>query len=209
MDKQTAIELIKIASPYIIAILGILSPLFTTKYLNSEDFRKYKKQRNFDKNIEIYSVLITELREIKRICEYIVQMAEYYEPKNFSKEYEKIFHEKDDNKEILKDVVEITIKYDDTIRKSQNKIKEVIDENFVFLHNDIIKKISGIVEEYDSPLHIFDWAIPVMKMRKDNFKINLENIKDVYIGSSMMFKELISKTNDIIVKLKNEITGDN
>ena len=209
MVKQTIIELIKIISPYIIAILGILSPLFTTKYLNKEDFRKYKKQKNFDKNIEVYSILITELSEIKRICEYIVQLSDYYEHKNEPKEYEQVIHHEDNNESRLKKIVEYTIKYDDTIRKSLKKIKEVLHENFVFLSNDIINKISYIIKEYDSPLHVFDWGIPVMDMRKHVFKIDLENIKKVYIGSNKMFKNLIDKIDNIITILKNELIGDN
>lgn len=208
MDKQTLVELIKIVSPYVIAILGILSPLFTTKYLNKEDFRKYKKQRNYDKNIEIYSMLITELSEFKRISEYIVKMSEYYEHKNEPKEFEKFFHENDNDENRLKDVVKFTVMYDDMLRKSQNKIREILHENFVFLQDDISQKISYITEEYDSPLHIFEWGIPVMNMRKDNFKINLENIKSVYIDSNQMFKEIVVNADNVIKELKKEITGE-
>ena len=208
MDKQTLIELIKIASPYVIAVLGILSPLFTTKYLNKEDFRKYKKQRNYDKNIEIYSILITELREFKRISEYIVKMAEYYEHKDEPEEFKNIFHEKDNDENRLKDVAKYTVMYDDILRESQNKIRKILHKNFVFLQDDIFQKISYVTEEYDSPLHIFDWGIPVMDMRKGNFKINLENIKRVYIDSRQMYKDLVFNTDNVIKELKKEITGE-
>jgi len=208
MDKQTLIELIKIASPYVIAILGILSPLFTTKYLNKEDFRKYKKQRNFDKYIKIYSILITELSDIKRTCEYIVKMAEYYEHKDENTKYEKLFHKEDNSKSRLKEVVKFTIKYDETIKKCQKSIREILNENFIFLQDDIIKKVSSIVDIYDSPIPVFEWGIPVMYMRNGEFNINLENIRAVYVESSKMFKDMIINVDNIIIELKHEITGE-
>lgn len=205
MDKQTLIELIKIASPYIIAILGILSPLFTTKYLNKEDFKKYKKQRNYDKNIKIYPTLITELNEIKRISGYIISVSNYYENLDYTDN--KVLEE-NENTLRIKEVIECTQKYDNILSESTKKIRECLKENFIHINDDVVDKITNVINEYDSPINLFNWKFQLflIKDKKDN--ISIDTVKFIYKDCKRMFNSINTNAEQVVKMLKNEITGE-
>lgn len=205
MDKQTLIELIKIASPYIIAILGILSPLFTTKYLNKEDFKKYKKQRNYDKNIKIYPTLITELNEIKKISGYIISVSNYYENLDYTDN--KVLEE-NENPLRIKEVIECTQKYDNILSESTKKIRECLKENFIHINDDVVDKITNVINEYDSPINLFDWKFQLflIKDKKDN--ISIDTVKFIYKDCKRMFNSINTNAEQVVKMLKNEITGE-
>lgn len=205
MDKQTLIELIKISSPYVIAVLGILSPLFTTKYLNKEDFKKYKKQRNYDNNIKIYPTLITELNEIRRISGYIISVSNYYESLDYTNN--KVLEE-NENPLRIKEVIECTQKYDNILSESTKKIRECLKENFIHINDDVVDKITNVINEYDSPINLFDWKFQLflIKDKKDN--VSLDTVKFIYKDCKRMFNSINTNAEQVVKMLKNEITGE-
>jgi len=205
MDKQTLIELIKISSPYVIAVLGILSPLFTTKYLNKEDFKKYKKQRNYDNNIKIYPTLITELNEIRRISGYIISVSNYYESLDYTNH--KVLEE-NENPLRIKEVIECTQKYDNILSESTKKIRECLKENFIHINDDVVDKITNVINEYDSPINLFDWKFQLflIKDKKDN--VSLDTVKFIYKDCKRMFNSINTNAEQVVKMLKNEITGE-
>lgn len=205
MDKQILIELIKIVSPYVIAILGILSPLFTTKYLNKEDFKKYKKQRNYDNNIKIYPTLITELNEIRRISGYIISVSNYYENLDYTDN--KVLEE-NENPLRIKEVIECTQKYDNILSESTKKIRECLKENFIHINDDVVDKITNVINEYDSPINLFDWKFQLflIKDKKDN--VSLDTVKFIYKDCKRMFNSINTNAEQVVKMLKNEITGE-
>ena len=205
MDKQTLIELIKISSPYVIAVLGILSPLFTTKYLNKEDFKKYKKQRNYDNNIKIYPTLITELNEIRRISGYIISVSNYYESLDYTNN--KVLEE-NENPLRIKEVIECTQKYDNILSESTKKIRECLKENFIHINDDVVDKIANVINEYDSPINLFDWKFQLflIKDKKDN--VSLDTVKFIYKDCKRMFNSINTNAEQVVKMLKNEITGE-
>ena len=205
MDKQTLIELIKISSPYVIAVLGILSPLFTTKYLNKEDFNKYKKQRNYDNNIKIYPTLITELNEIRRISGYIISVSNYYESLDYTNNKAL---EENENPLRIKEVIECTQKYDNILSESTKKIRECLKENFIHINDDVVDKITNVINEYDSPINLFDWKFQLflIKDKKDN--VSLDTVKFIYKDCKRMFNSINTNAEQVVKMLKNEITGE-
>lgn len=206
MDKQILIELIKIVSPYVIAILGILSPLFTTKYLNKEDFKKYKKQRNYDNNIKIYPTLITELNEIRRISRYIISVSNYYENLDYTDN--KVLEE-NENPLRIKEVIECTQKYDNILSESTKKIRECLKENFIHINDDVVDKITNVINEYDSPINLFDWKFQLFLIKDKRDNVSLDTVKFIYKDCKRMFNSINTNAEQVVKMLKNEITGEN
>lgn len=206
MDKQILIELIKIVSPYVIAILGILSPLFTTKYLNKEDFKKYKKQRNYDNNIKIYPTLITELNEIRRISGYIISVSNYYENLDYTDN--KVLEE-NENPLRIKEVIECTQKYDNILSESTKKIRECLKENFIHINDDVVDKITNVINEYDSPINLFDWKFQLFLIKDKRDNVSLDTVKFIYKDCKRMFNSINTNAEQVVKMLKNEITGEN
>lgn len=205
MDKQTLVELIKIVSPYVIAILGILSPLFTTKYLNKEDFKKYKKQRNYDNNIKIYPTLITELNEIRRISGYIISVSNYYENLDYTDN--KVLEE-NENPLRIKEVIECTQKYDNILSESTKKIRECLKENFIHINDDVVDKITNVINEYDSPINLFDWKFQLFLIKDKRDNVSLDTVKFIYKDCKRMFNSINTNAEQVVKMLKNEITGE-
>lgn len=205
MDKQILIELIKIVSPYVIAILGILSPLFTTKYLNKEDFKKYKKQRNYDNNIKIYPTLITELNEIRRISGYIISVSNYYENLDYTDN--KVLEE-NENPLRIKEVIECTQKYDNILSESTKKIRECLKENFIHINDDVVDKITNVINEYDSPINLFDWKFQLFLIKDKRDNVSLDTVKFIYKDCKRMFNSINTNAEQVVKMLKNEITGE-
>lgn len=205
MDKQTLIELIKISSPYLIAVLGILSPLFTTKYLNKEDFKKYKKQRNYDNNIKIYPTLITELNEIRRISGYIISVSNYYESLDYTNN--KVLEE-NENPLRIKEVIECTQKYDNILSESTKKIRECLKENFIHINDDVVDKIANVINEYDSPINLFDWKFQLFLIKDKKNNVSLDTVKFIYKDCKRMFNSINTNAEQVVKMLKNEITGE-
>lgn len=206
MDKQILIELIKIVSPYVIAILGILSSLFTTKYLNKEDFKKYKKQRNYDNNIKIYPTLITELNEIRRISGYIISVSNYYENLDYTDN--KVLEE-NENPLRIKEVIECTQKYDNILSESTKKIRECLKENFIHINDDVVDKITNVINEYDSPINLFDWKFQLFLIKDKRDNVSLDTVKFIYKDCKRMFNSINTNAEQVVKMLKNEITGEN
>ena len=205
MDKQILIDLIKIVSPYVIAILGILSPLFTTKYLNKEDFKKYKKQRNYDNNIKIYPTLITELNEIRRISGYIISVSNYYENLDYTDN--KVLEE-NENPLRIKEVIECTQKYDNILSESTKKIRECLKENFIHINDDVVDKIANVINEYDSPINLFDWKFQLFLIKDKRDNVSLDTVKFIYKDCKRMFNSINTNAEQVVKMLKNEITGE-
>jgi hypothetical protein len=57
----SCIKLIETIAPYIVAIIGVLSPMFTAKYFKNLELEKHKQEIILNKKIEIYKELYSKL----------------------------------------------------------------------------------------------------------------------------------------------------
>ncbi|MFA7658311.1 MAG: hypothetical protein WCY19_02645 [Candidatus Gastranaerophilaceae bacterium] len=209
MDKQFILELIKVASPYIVAILGILSPIFTIKYLNSQDLIKFKKQKLHDVKIKVYPKFIIELNELKRMFDILVQMADFYKKDNKSDEFLDVLKNKSVDENYLKEILEYTKKYNEVIKNCEQNIKKMYDENFSYLNKHVTKKLKDILESLNSTEFLFNWRINLFSIEKDKLNVDFKYLENLYLSEEEDAKDKAQKINDLIVLLKYEINGEN
>lgn len=207
IDKTFILELIKIISPYIVAIIGILSPIITIKYLNSQDLIKFKKQKIHDFKFKIYPQLISELNELKRILEIIVSMAESFEEKKLPKVLIDVINENMDKKH-LNELKEYTLKYDSIIFDCRINAGRIFKDNFPYLNEFIIQNIDILLKAFDSTDFVFNWGIPLNLIKKEEFNLNIDNLKSLYINEKQDARSKISQIDNLISLLKCEISGE-
>ncbi len=202
MNESTIIELAKILAPYFVAVVGILSPVITSKFLNKEELLKYKKQKSYTLMIETYSSITSEFYKLRRIIDEINEQAKIFDCKLMPELKEK------QDKEYIEYIAQKTIEYDNQILKLTNNINMIIDKNYSYLKKEIINKIANITKKLNSPFRIFNWGILVMEIRKKEKEITTDSLKSVYTEGKNFYSPFLNDIEDIINTLKYEITGE-
>ena len=72
-ETNQTLEIIKTLAPFVIAVLGILSPLFTSKYLKNIELKKHKQQLLLEEKIKEYKYFH---KVINNLCFDLMRMKE-------------------------------------------------------------------------------------------------------------------------------------
>lgn len=202
MKESTIIELVKILAPYFVAVIGILSPVITSKFLNKEELLKYKKQKNYTLMIETYSNLTSELYKLRRIINEIKKQKEIFDCKFMPELCEK------HDKEYIEYIAQKAVDYDNKIMEIIYNLNITIDKNYSYLKNEVIGLVENIINKLDSPLRIFNWGISVMEIRKKEKEITIDLVKNIFEEGYNFYSPYLNEIENIIDVLKYEITGE-
>lgn len=193
MDKKFILDLIKVSAPFIVAIIGILSPIINSKYSYSLETVQHKKKKLIDIKTEIYPLFITKLNEIKRILNIIITTANYLSSRE---EYTNSNRDK-----YVKEMFDYAERYRNSLAENAEEIKKLYYTNYAYLNNKIIKSFEqNIINNHDHGL-LFAWFI--LWMNKEDPSI--EGIEEMYRDAKPEAEKILEEIEKLIESIKIEL----